>query len=224
MIKTKRYTVKEIFGPTLQGEGSRAGMSCVFVRFSGCNKWNGKAESKKDSSCYFCDTDFVGGDKLTATQIALNIALLFEKTKTKKEQKKWVILSGGEPMLQIDSELLTELKKDWNIRLAIETNGSIKPREGVIQRLDHITVSPKQPLDTLKLKKADDLKILFPYIHSFNPEKALGEFSARNYYIQPINHMDKVDDLTTRKGVREVLRLGAPWKLSTQLHKLWEVA
>jgi len=99
----KTYMIKQIFGPTIQGEGSASGTVVCFVRFTGCNQWDGRPETKAASSCPFCDTDFRGGARMTAGEIVARVKLLSKNVVD-------VVLSGGEPALQADEALVSEFQ------------------------------------------------------------------------------------------------------------------
>jgi len=114
----KKYLVKEIFGPTIQGEGSYTGQACLFLRFSGCNKWSGRPEDKPNSICSFCDTDFVGGERMDSKEIIRRLGEI-------RGDIEILVLSGGEPALQVDEALCKELS-EAGFELHIETNGSKK--------------------------------------------------------------------------------------------------
>ena len=134
------YTVKEIFY-TLQGEGLQSGRPAVFCRFSGCNLWNGKNKDRMNATCQFCDTDFVGTDGPGGGRFE-HAHTLVEALRThwpKPDQpSKFVVLTGGEPLLQVDAPLLKALSKA-DFEIAVETNGTQKAPEGI----DHLCVSPK---------------------------------------------------------------------------------
>lgn len=203
----KTYLIKKIFGPTLQGEGTWTGTAVKFVRFSGCNKWNGLPKGKENSVCFFCDTDFYGGDKLTSSQIADQLNLL--------GPCKTVVLSGGEPTLQLDIDLILTLQKH-GYKLHLETNGS-KNIDLYFDLLDHVTVSPKQPPQQTNINKAHDLKILYPSpIRDVDPAK-FDEFDCINKFIQPLE--DKDWDANTKKSV-EFCTSNPGWRLSLQVHKI----
>lgn len=160
----KTYAIREIF-VTLQGEGARAGTKAVFVRFAGCNLWDGRADNRERApgACgRWCDTDFASGEKRTPEAIleAMNLAWGPPASGT----WKWVVLTGGEPLLQVDKALFRALVADgW--RVAIETNGTVALPDGVLP--DWLTVSPKLlqesgALSDLKVWKADELKVVLP--------------------------------------------------------------
>ena len=123
------YKVKEIF-KSIQGEGFHSGKTAVFIRFSGCNLWNGIEKFRKRATCNFCDTDFVGVDGQNGGEYKLED--LIKKTleiwgKNKSYHEKFIVLTGGEPLLQVDTQLIKELKKK-NFYIALETNGTIKTK------------------------------------------------------------------------------------------------
>jgi 7-carboxy-7-deazaguanine synthase len=136
------YTVKELF-PTLQGEGAHAGRAAVFCRFAGCNLWSGREEDRATAVCQFCDTDFVGSDGIgggkfdTAIELANAIESSWKSTLAGPQQR-YVVFTGGEPLLQLDADLI-EVLHEKGFEVAIETNGTIKVPKGV----DWVCVSPK---------------------------------------------------------------------------------
>ena len=199
----KTYSIKSIFGPTIQGEGSMTGTPCHFIRFAGCNMWDGRPETKAESKCPYCDTDFFGGEKLTAEGILRQVNAL--------GQVDWITLSGGEPALQFDGALSRVLKGD-GYRLAIETNGTHQ----ICGMVDHVTMSPKVPYDKLKFHWADDLKLLFPH-PTLKPEDFV-QIRATNFYLQPIEDDNLKEN--TRLAVEYCLMSKGRWKLSVQIHKL----
>ena len=153
-----KYKVKEIF-KSIQGEGYHVGKSAIFVRFSGCNLWNGNKLKRKSSMCDFCDTDFIGtggvnGGNYNLDDLINKINQIWESTFTL--QNRFVILTGGEPLLQVDKALVNKLKQ-LNYFVAIETNGTINTDID----FDWLCVSPKEKA-TLNLKKGDELKVVYP--------------------------------------------------------------
>ena len=210
----KRYAVKSIFGPTIQGEGSLAGRVTAFVRFAGCNMWDGRFETKAASACPFCDTDFVGAQRMTAIGIVHAVDALLPAGGL-------VTLSGGEPMLQVDVDLVDRLAMRW--RVAIETNGT-REIESEIARRAHVTCSPKRPRSDLVLEKCDDLKLLYPHPDARMAPETWQGFDASSFFLQPINARDALDfdavAATTRKFY-DLAASGAPnWRMSLQLHKV----
>lgn len=205
-----KYMIKEIFGPTIQGEGSNAGLATMFVRFTGCNKWNGLPETKAESICDYCDTDFRGGEKMTAKEI-------IKKMKSLSAIRN-VVLTGGEPLLQLDMELLVELAEN-NYYVMLETNGSIPPKDDdMYGMIDHITMSPKQSYQDTALYYCDDLKLLYPFIGKDINAKAFKDFDAANRYIQPVWREDG-----PQKSIEAALQFiyaNPEYKLSLQTHKM----
>ena len=167
----KRYKVKEIFGPTIEGEGSKAGEVVLFLRLSGCNRWSGKEEDRADSICHFCDTDFFGGELLERETIVERLRERGEQYYKDKDGNEAhprmfqlrVVISGGEPTLQMDY-LLLRLLKESNFLIYVETNGSRRIDPKTLDLIDHLVVSPKQSEQLTKIKVCDDLKLLYPYL------------------------------------------------------------
>ena len=119
----RTYQVKEIFGPTLQGEGLHAGWPCVFLRLSGCNAWDGRPETRADSACPYCDTDFRGGERRMADDIIQSLTALYAHAAQSDAASIGCVLTGGEPLLQADSELLLRLAQTF-AWVDVETNGT----------------------------------------------------------------------------------------------------
>lgn len=213
----KRYAVKEIFGPTIQGEGDGTGEAVLFLRFAGCNKWSGRAEDKASSQCPFCDTDFLGGEKLMADEIVSRLESLSDKIRT-------IVISGGEPTLQLDYEIVAKLKRA-KFRIYIETNGSRQLPPEVIELIDHISCSPKQPPHEIQLGRIDSMKVLHPPV---TPDRHIEEFMRVpgltihqvDYYIQPVMDENYEDNL---KKCLAFCYENPKVKLSIQLHKVIEV-
>jgi len=203
----KTYRIKEMFGPTLQGEGSNAGLPVKFLRFAGCNKWNGLAKTKPVAICSFCDTDFVGGDRLSYKEIIDKLNDL--------GPVKTVVISGGEPTIQLDKELLNELRlAGYTIHL--ETNGSNALGE-LHSLIDHITCSPKQSADETKLEACHDLKILHPFISDKITIDGFKDFKTEKKYLQPIDCDEYQENLEST--IARLYR-HPDWKLSLQQHKI----
>jgi organic radical activating enzyme len=204
------YLIKKIFGPTIQGEGSRAGTPVKFIRFAGCNKWSGKPEHKSKSICWYCDTDFHGGEKLMIPEIISKLDAL--------GPVKQVVLSGGEPTLQIDEPLLVALAHA-GYTLHLETNGS-KDIDTLAGYFTHITMSPKQGLDETRLRWAHDIKLLFPWIKPEISAEAFKTFSADNRFIQTLWTDEYRGNLDR---AIEWLMLNPQYRLSVQTHKIINV-
>src|SRR4029077_7399886 len=152
------YQVKEIYY-TLQGEGARTGRAAVFLRFAGCNLWSGREEDRATATCNFCDTDFFGTDGpgggkfVTANERACGVASEWPQ---REKAKPYVVCTGGEPLLQLDADLIDALHRR-GFEIGIETNGTLKPPEGI----DWICVSPKAGAEFV-LKRGNELKLIFP--------------------------------------------------------------
>lgn len=205
----KKYQVKSIFGPTIQGEGSKAGTVVLFLRLAGCNRWSGREEDRAASICSFCDTDFRGGTPMTADEIT---AALRAKSETVLD----VVISGGEPTLQLDEELVVALRKA-HFRIHLETNGSSEINPTLYTLIHHVTMSPKQAWTETKLQRADDIKILFPWIREDITAHHFRMFPARRQFLQPVWGPTYESNL---KATLETL-YGLPgWSLSLQTHKL----
>src|SRR5882724_10233259 len=151
------YAVKEIYY-TLQGEGANTGRAAVFCRFAGCNLWTGREQDRLDATCQFCDTDFVGTDGpgggrfSSAEELTGAIAAAWPE----EVSKRFVVCTGGEPLLQLDAPLLKALH-DEGFEVAVETNGTVAPPEGI----DWLCVSPKAGAE-LVVRTRDELKLIFP--------------------------------------------------------------
>ena len=202
------YAVKEIF-LTLQGEGAHAGRAAVFCRFAGCNLWSGREQDRATATCRFCDTDFVGTDGtlggryLSADQLADTIAAQWVGA-----ADRYTVLTGGEPLLQLDTALLDALHAR-GFAIAIETNGTIEVPEGV----DWICVSPKAGAE-LVVRRGHELKLVYPQAGAA-PEDFVGLAFAR-FSLQPMDGQDVADN--TARAVDYCLR-HPQWRLSLQTHK-----
>jgi 7-carboxy-7-deazaguanine synthase len=203
------YAVKEIF-KTLQGEGAQAGRTAVFCRFSGCNLWSGREEDRANAQCTFCDTDFVGmngtlgGRYGSADALADMIAASWEGP----EARRFVVLTGGEPLLQVDDELIAALHaRDFEI--AIETNGTIEAPAAI----DWLCVSPKTP-DELKIRKGHELKLVYPQAE-LPPERFAG-LEFQRFSLQPMDGAEVIEN--TKRAIAYCLA-HPQWELSTQTHK-----
>jgi len=155
----RTYRVKSIFGPTLQGEGLHAGMPCLFLRLAGCNAWDGRPETRARSACPYCDTDFLGGEALDLAAILARLARLPGATHSAGARHLGLVLSGGEPLLQVDRELLAALGAafPW---VDIETNGSRRCPERPANVF--ISCSPKRIAGEELVVEPDWWKVLIP--------------------------------------------------------------
>jgi 7-carboxy-7-deazaguanine synthase (Cx14CxxC type) len=206
------YTVKEIFY-TLQGEGAQSGRAAVFCRFSGCNLWSGREEDRSRAVCQFCDTDFVGtgpdgGKFKSAGELADAIDRCWEGD-GRSAEKKYVVCTGGEPLLQLDEKLITELHQR-GFEVAVETNGT-KPAP---ISLDWICVSPKAGA-TLVQKSGSELKLVYPQENALPEEFERLDF--RHFFLQP---MDGPHTAANTEAAIEYCLRHPKWRLSIQTHKL----
>ena len=203
------YRIKEIYF-TQQGEGSNTGRDFVFVRFSGCNLWSGKEKNRKSAICQFCDTDFYGTDGInggiySATQLIEKIKSLW----VSRDDNMAVVLTGGEPLLQVNDELVAALKQE-QIYIAVETNGTLDAPD----HIDWICMSPKANTE-IKLKKGNEIKVIFPQ-ESLDPEKfSLFDFSE--FYLQPMDSNKYQENLN---ATITYCQKNPKWKLSLQTHKI----
>jgi 7-carboxy-7-deazaguanine synthase len=205
------YSVKEIFY-TLQGEGAHAGRAAVFCRFAGCNLWTGREADRGSAICQFCDTQFVGtdgpgGGKFeTAESLAMAVE---EKWPATNQGKRFVVCTGGEPLLQLDAELIAALHAR-KFEIAVETNGTIAALAGI----DWICVSPKAGAQLVQ-KTGDELKLVFPQ-HAFDPS-VFESMSFRNFFLQPMDGPDRIAN--TEQAVAYCMA-HPQWRLSLQTHKI----
>jgi 7-carboxy-7-deazaguanine synthase (Cx14CxxC type) len=204
------YTVKEMF-LTLQGEGANAGRRAVFVRFAGCNLWSGREQDRANAICQFCDTDFVGTDGEGGGKFA-DAEALADAAAThwgKGEAERFVVLTGGEPMLQVDDTLVDALHAH-GFSIAIESNGTIPAHPG----LDWVCISPKAGSEVVQ-RSGDELKLVWPQA-GIDPD-ALERWDFRHRLIQP---MDSADADANLKAAMRFAMERPGWRLSLQTHKL----
>ena len=203
------YSIKEIYY-TLQGEGIQAGRAALFCRFAGCNLWSGLEKDRLGAQCNFCDTDFLGtnGENGGRFKTASELARHANKFWPDETTKKFIVLTGGEPMLQVDSSLISELHS-LNFEIAIETNGTIIcPPE-----IDWICVSPKAGTKIAQ-KTGNELKVIYPQ-PELNFSKLLG-LSFEYFLIQP---MDGPNVKANTEASVEFCKKNPNWRLSLQTHK-----
>jgi len=206
------YVVKEVF-PTLQGEGANTGRVAVFCRFSRCNLWSGREEHRPTAICQFCDTDFVGtdgpGGGRFATADALADAVATAWPAGTSRERRLVVCTGGEPLLQLDEEAV-EAFHARGFEVAVETNGTLPPPAG----LDWVCMSPKAGTE-LAIRAGDELKLIFPQ-QGAEPERYVDlEFTHR--FIQPMDGPDRTAN--TEAAIAYCLE-HPQWRLSLQTHKL----
>jgi 7-carboxy-7-deazaguanine synthase len=206
----RQYAVKEIF-LTLQGEGAQAGSAAVFCRFAGCNLWSGREADRASAVCRFCDTDFVGidGDGGGRFGSAAALAEAVEAAWRGGPEHRLVVLTGGEPLLQVDAALTTALHAR-GFRIAVETNGTQPLPAG----LDWVCVSPKAG-SVLELREGDELKLVYPQPGA---EPARFErLNFRNFLLQP---MDGPDLVANTQAAIDYCLAHPRWRLSVQTHKV----
>jgi len=206
------YTVKEIFY-TLQGEGAQSGRAAVFCRFAGCNLWSGREGDRASAICQFCDTDFVGVNGLgggrfeTATDLAEAIAAQWPPDHP--AGTRFVVCTGGEPLLQVDRELIDALHVH-EFEIAVETNGTVAAPAG----LDWICVSPKAGAPLVQTT-GDELKLVFPQANALPDRFESLEF--RNFFLQPMDGPHR--EANTQLALQYCMA-HPRWRLSLQTHKL----
>jgi 7-carboxy-7-deazaguanine synthase (Cx14CxxC type) len=208
------YSVKEIFY-TLQGEGAHAGRPAVFCRFAGCNLWTGRESDRQNAICKFCDTDFVGTDGERGGKFATGAelaALIDSLWPAAHPANKYVVFTGGEPLLQLDGGLIDSMHAH-GFTIAIETNGTIPVPAGV----DWICVSPKMGAE-LVVRKGSELKVVIPQV--LQDLAAYEHLEFDNFFVQPMDGPDT--ERNTRLAI-EVCKSNPTWKLSLQTHKLLQI-
>ena len=222
------YTVKEIFY-TLQGEGAQTGRAAVFCRFSGCNLWSGREEDRSRAVCQFCDTDFVGtgpdgGRFSSAAELADAVNRCWTGGASRADSnegagsradsarggdRKYVVCTGGEPLLQVDEKLIAELHQR-GFEVAVETNGT-RPAP---KSLDWICVSPKAGAPLVQTT-GNELKLVYPQDNA--PPEKFEQLAFRHFFLQPMDGADTAAN--TERAIEYCLR-HPRWRLSIQTHKL----
>ncbi|MCW9040056.1 MAG: 7-carboxy-7-deazaguanine synthase [Rhodospirillales bacterium] len=206
------YSINEIFY-SLQGEGVQAGRPAVFCRFAGCNLWSGREEDREVAACRFCDTDFVGTDGSDGgkfeTAEALGAAIAARWPDSATITAPFVVLTGGEPALQVDEALIDALHTR-GFAVAIETNGTRPLPDGI----DWVCVSPKAD-EALAVTTGDELKLVFP--QSGVDPAAYESLDFRHFLLQP---MDGADMAANRAQAMQYCLDHPQWRLSLQIHKL----
>ncbi len=203
------YSVKEIFY-TLQGEGANAGRAAVFCRFAGCNLWSGRESDRETAACTFCDTDFVGTDGegggkfREAAELANAVSAAWQGV----SGERFVVLTGGEPALQVDAPLIDALHQH-GFAIAIETNGTLPLPPG----LDWICVSPKAG-NEIRQTSGHELKLVYPQ-DGLAPESLLGLDFPRRF----LSPMDGPDLAANTAAAVTYVKVNPVWRLSVQTHK-----
>jgi 7-carboxy-7-deazaguanine synthase len=204
------YSVKETF-LTLQGEGFHAGRAAVFCRFAGCNLWSGREEDRSSAACAFCDTDFVGtdgcgGGKFGTAEI---LAGHVQRTWGEAGHNRFVVFTGGEPLLQLDAPLIDAMH-ERGFTIAVETNGTVMPPAGI----DWLTVSPKGTAP-IRALTGQELKLVFSQ-PAAQPDR-FEQLSFDHFFLQPM-HGPKLSEHTA-DAVRYCIS-NPKWRLSVQVHKV----
>lgn len=207
------YSVREMF-KTLQGEGGQAGRTAVFCRFSGCNLWSGRVEDRASAACTFCDTEFVGtegaggGKFRTAADLTKAIVAVWGP----ERDRRYVVFTGGEPLLQLDSPLLSAVRAE-GFTVALETNGTIAAPPGI----DWICVSPKGR-NKLAQMSGQELKLVYPQTDA--PPEEFAGLAFDHFFLQPMDGPARVRN--TELAVAYCLQ-NPLWRVSLQTHKLMEI-
>jgi len=209
------YSVKEIFY-TLQGEGAQTGRAAVFCRFAGCNLWSGREADRSTATCWFCDTDFVGvdspgGGKFESAQA---LAAAIERTWPASSVlgQRFVVCTGGEPLLQLDASLIEALHS-CDFEIAVETNGTIAAPDGV----NWLCVSPKAGT-ALAQKSGDELKLVYPQT-GVDPAD-FETLPFRHFFLQPMDGPSRA--VNTELALKYCLD-HPQWRLSLQTHKFLDI-
>jgi 7-carboxy-7-deazaguanine synthase len=203
------YSVKEMF-LTLQGEGVHTGRRAVFVRFSGCNLWSGREVDRASAICRFCDTDFVGikGIGGGRFETAFALAAAAEAIWGSERRERYVVLTGGEPLLQVNLALIDALHSA-SFTIGVESNGTVAAIPGI----DWLCISPKPGSDVVQ-RAGNELKLVWPQLGTDIDDLETWDF--QHYLIQP---MDCIDNDAARQAAIDLVMARPKWRLSTQTHK-----
>ncbi len=203
------YAVKECF-LTLQGEGVQAGSRAVFLRFAGCNLWSGREQDRAEAQCRFCDTDFVGTDGEGGGKFGSSdeLAAHVENLWSAGEERRLVVITGGEPMLQLDAALIDALHRR-GFRVAVESNGTLPATPGI----DWLCISPKAGTDVVQ-RSGDELKLVWPQ-DGMDPVDVEG-WRFDHFLVQPMDC--EARDEAVLAAIRLVMER-PNWRLSLQAHK-----
>ena len=208
------YSVREIYF-TLQGEGAQTGRPAVFLRFAGCNLWSGREQHRADAICRFCDTEFVGtdgpgGGKFDTAE-ALSAAVAEAWPEGGAVAHKYVVCTGGEPLLQLDTASIDALH-GAGFEVGVETNGTVEAPAGI----DWLCVSPKGRA-TVEQRHGDELKLVYPQVEDEAQPALFEELSFEHFYLQPL-YDDNIDANT--QAAIEYCLAHPQWRLSLQTHKI----
>ncbi|WP_411290611.1 7-carboxy-7-deazaguanine synthase [Sphingorhabdus sp.] len=206
------YAVKEMF-LTLQGEGVHAGRRAVFLRFTGCNLWTGREEDRSSAICQFCDTDFVGmdgenGGRYDADTLAAKVGALWGEGL----DNRYVVVTGGEPMLQVDDRVVDALHAQ-GFQIAIESNGTIAVHPGI----DWVCISPKAGSDVIQ-HTGDELKLVWP--QPANDIDSMEKWQFAHFLIQPMDTGDAALNEASVAAATQFVMERPKWRLSLQNHKI----
>ena len=203
------YAVKELF-LTLQGEGAQAGRRAVFCRFAGCNLWSGREADRAAAVCQFCDTDFVGTDGAGGGKFADAAALATAVAAAwgPERARRYVVLTGGEPMLQVDDALVEALHAE-DFTIAIESNGTIAVHPGI----DWVCISPKAGSKVVQ-RRGDELKLVWPQA-GIDPADLI-DWDFTHHLVQP---MDLRNGTATNAEAMALVEADPRWRLTVQTHK-----
>lgn len=210
------YSIRESYF-TLQGEGAQTGRPAVFLRFAGCNLWSGREQHRAQAVCKFCDTEFVGidgpgGGKFeSAASLGAAVAALWPK----ERGSRYVVCTGGEPLLQLDDRLIAELHKR-KFEIGVETNGTIRAPKGI----DWLCVSPKANAP-LAQRSGNELKLVYPQVEREAQPERFEALQFDHFFLQPCD--DEQRESNTKTAVAYCLS-HPKWKLSLQTHKVLGIA
>ena len=206
------YSVKEIFY-TLQGEGGQAGMPAVFCRFAGCNLWTGREQDRPKAICQFCDTDFVGTDGTLGGKFATADELaerILGQWPADDSRHRMVVLTGGEPLLQVDQALIAALHVR-GFRISVESNGTVAAPEGV----DWLCISPRAGADWIQ-RSGQELKLVWPQ-PTFDLAAIEASTEFQHYFLQPMDNAQQSSNIAA--CIAQCMQRPG-WRLSLQTHKL----
>lgn len=199
------YAVNDIFH-TVQGEGANSGRAAVFVRFAACNLWSGREEDRASAVCTFCDTDFRESRRYTRAELVAEIRSF--------DGPELIVFTGGEPALQLDQQLVDELHQGHGYEVAIETNGTLP-----IPAVQWTCVSPKAGT-TIAVRRADELKLVYPQGPGMTPEDAMTAVAASQYWLSPMDGPNWADNV---RAALDYVKRDARWRLNIQAHKFWGI-
>ena len=208
------YSVKEIYY-TLQGEGAQTGRPAVFCRFAGCNLWSGRETDRAAAVCKFCDTDFLGVDGVNGGKFDSSVQLaaaILDQWPRGAEANRFVVMTGGEPALQLDSELIEDLH-ERGFEIAIETNGTVALPAGI----DWICVSPKSGTEVV-VREGNELKLVFPQ-QGLDP-RAFLSWRFQHFFLSP---MDGPERARNTSLAIDYCKNDPRWRLSIQTHKYLDI-